>query len=75
MSKVYAVGYYDEDGVFFYLWERCRPDEHYCYSLAAPAQDYVLRIEGQPEQVVSREEAYACIADHLDLCDPSDCVD
>lgn len=32
--RIFATGFYDEDGVWFYTWERDREDAHYSYECA-----------------------------------------
>lgn len=35
-TAIFAIGFYDTDGTWFYVWERSRPDEDYDLTLAAP---------------------------------------
>ena len=51
-----ALGFYDEDGIFFYEWENARPNEHYSYALAGAPERYVLRINGH--DINENEEEY-----------------
>lgn len=36
LHQIFAVGFYDADGTWFYVWERSRPDEDQDLTLAAP---------------------------------------
>ena len=42
--RIFATGFYDETGTWFYTWESHRQGEEYCYSLAD--------VWGAPEAVI-----------------------
>lgn len=41
--ELVSVGFYDVDGVFFYLAETARPEQEYSYALAGAPARYVAR--------------------------------
>ena len=41
--RIFAAGFYDEDGTWFYTWERDRPEEIYDYSLANGRGEEMVR--------------------------------
>lgn len=45
-SNVSSVGYYDTEGVFFYVWER-RGINNYSYDLSSWIDSYVVRGNGK----------------------------
>lgn len=60
VEKVFAVGFYDGDGVFFYVWERNWGHRCGFPELARGVSHYAVRYSaerGYGEKRVSREEA------------------
>lgn len=45
-SEVSSIGYYDTDGIFFYVWER-RGINNYSYDLSSWIDRYVVRRNGK----------------------------
>lgn len=41
-ARVFAVGFYDGEGVWFYTWERDQ-EQDYCYALAAGEGELIAR--------------------------------
>lgn len=41
-ARIFAVGFYDGEGVWFYTWERDR-EQDYCYDLAASKSELIAR--------------------------------
>lgn len=52
------IGFYDDNGVFFYEWENARPNEHSSYALAGAPEHYVLRINGLDVKLAEAEYYY-----------------
>lgn len=43
-ARIIAIGFYDVEGTFFYIWDSSRPDDTYSYALAAAEDYYVVRL-------------------------------
>ena len=45
-NDAHTVGFYDTDGVFYYVYQDSRPDERYSYALASGFDYAVARFDG-----------------------------
>ena len=48
----HTVGFYDADGVFFYIYQDSRPDEVFSYALASGFDYAVARFNGVKDVVL-----------------------
>ena len=49
---VHTVGFYDADGVFFYIYQETNPDMKYSYSYACGFDHVVARFDGVKDVVL-----------------------
>lgn len=67
-AEIIAIGFYDVEGTFFYVWDSSRPDATYSYALAEWVDYYVVRLhmgEGPYCEIGLDEDGAYNLLDHI----------